>query len=320
MALALRYIPDNWREAVLGKYSQEQLFSLAFGDIDFNEKVRNPLREDKNPGAWFEYIGDTLYFRDFAYGNRPLDVFEFLSLYYDIPIYELYEYLYNLDQEEIPKKDKDQKVTRKSRRKKQKEVFGLTAKPTEWDNQNIKFWSELGISKETLMKESVFPVTDSFIGTKHNYEILAYVKLEERGDCFKLYRPLNKEKFRTNCGKNVVGCKNTLDYSKSYIIITKSFKDCVLLKEFKLNTVYFQSENTIPQDLSFLRSFKYIYILYDNDTAGKIHSRKLQRILLEEYPDKNVKRIFFRSAKDASDVVKARGIKHFKKELKEIMQ
>ena len=66
---------------LLKKFTQEEIVYMLFSELrKGSNKVRNILRDDRNPGATFSYTetGD-LVLRDFAYGNKPLTIPEILS-------------------------------------------------------------------------------------------------------------------------------------------------------------------------------------------------------------------------------------------------
>ena len=310
--MKFKYHVDNPKEIILERMSQEDIFSLAFGQIDFNQKVTNPLRYDRNPGAWFEYIKDTLYFRDFAWGERPLDAFEFLSIYYDIPIEQVYEYLLNLD--EIPHTEAKVKKKRSKRKSQTKDIVVF---PIEMNGEDEKLWNKWGLTVNDLKWNNVVKVSDYYIGDrKYIAPPFTYAKLEK--DCIKIYKPLAKkgEKFISSCTGNEFGCLYNVDYSNPKLIITKSFKDCILLRKIGYNAIYVQGEGIIPTEMDILKQFKEVYILFDNDTPGKVGARNLQ-LMIKHNTGIITKVIFLKSAKDASDVVAQFGIYQLKKELYE---
>ena len=62
-------------------------------------------------------------------------------------------------------------------------------------------------------------------------------------------------------------------------IITKSLKDLMVLENITDLDIYaFQNEGVVP-DLTIFNQYKHCYILFDNDSAGKQASRKINKLL-----------------------------------------
>jgi len=305
------------------KVNQEDIFKIVFGNIDFNSYVTNPLREDKTPGAWFEWKNNILYFRDFAYGSKPLNAIEFLKEYYKASTKEVYEII---DQVLIDKTRKPEEIKIKTGKRKKHNSGGkaeIYFLPDEFRQKDKKYWEQYKINKSFLEQENVFPTNNIITVRENKYkEIHSYSRCYAYSffNCVKIYCPYNNYmKFITNCSNNVVGCKDNIDYSKKHIVITKSLKDCGVLKNLGLNAVWFQNEGMIPKDLDFLKNFDNILIFYDNDEPGVKASERV-RSYLSNFLGKKVyryhlpKKLFLESKiKDPSDFVKVYGYKKLRK-------
>jgi len=104
------------------------------------------------------------------------------------------------------------------------------------------------------------------------------------------------------------------------LIITKSLKDVMTLKEMEIESIAPQSElSTIPSAIikKIQEHYKHIYILYDNDKTGIYGSNNLAKTIPHS---KEIMVPINTQAKDISDLVKKIGIDKAKKCLIEIMQ
>src|SRR5690606_14990145 len=89
----------------------------------------------------------------------------------------------------------------------------------------------------------------------------------------KIYRPYGDEnsKWFTNCTQNDIGAINTLPQEGELLIITKSYKDCAVLRNQDIDTVWFQNEGQIPSPTilrNLCKRFKKVLVWFDNDSTG----------------------------------------------------
>jgi hypothetical protein len=152
----------------------------------------------------------------------------------------------------------------------------IRVKRREWNNEDLAFWEQFGISLETLTKFNVSPAKYVWLDEEIAYSytssnpcyIYHFVDYE-----YKLYFPLSKDlgqaKFWTNC-RRLQGLAQ-LDPSRSLCVITKSLKDVMTLAEYGINAVAPASENGIIEDkvISYLREKYELLLLFDNDETGK---------------------------------------------------
>jgi hypothetical protein len=124
----------------------------------------------------------------------------------------------------------------------------------------------------------------------------------------KVYFPNQKRyKFLGTCNKNDIGDLDYIDNKKKYIIITKSYKDSKVLRNLGYNSIWLQSENSIPDKeviSKIISNFKRIYIIFDNDVAGIKGSKRLHIFLYNLFKKKKIKEIFLDKYKDVSEYYK----------------
>ena len=100
------------------------------------------------------------------------------------------------------------------------------------------------------------------------------------------------------------------------IVITKSYKDARVLRNYNINAIWFQNEGMLPSTeilVEILNKNNKIIIWYDNDNAGKIASEKIKNKILKIF-NAEITLFFCTVHKDPSDTLKENK-ELFKKEL-----
>ena len=168
----------------------------------------------------------------------------------------------------------------------------ISIKRQNFTKTDDEYWSQYQISKETLKKYNVYPIT--FFWVNDMLQPFRYSKdspmyAYKIFDKFKIYRPYSiykKDKWRTNCSTLDIQGFEQLPEDGDLLILTKSLKDVMVLHELGYNAVALQSENDklnykIYNNLS--DRFKKIVILFDNDEPGKDSAAKLSSEYNIEY-------------------------------------
>ena len=192
----------------------------------------------------------------------------------------------------------------------------------------MKFWSQYEISRQNLEEDKVIPI-DLYKSTSRKSEPfvikpldIMYAYTDFDNNKVKIYRPYGnkEEKWFTNCTQNDIGNINNLPISGDQLIISKSYKDCRVLRNQGLNVVWFQNEGMIPAPtllVSLCKRFKSIIVWFDNDEAGKKSAKLVVSHINSLFPGK-VKAIHLEGEqKDPSDYLAKKGKKNLLKFLKE---
>jgi 5S rRNA maturation endonuclease (ribonuclease M5) len=307
-------------EEVLQLIDEESIFKLIFGFKPIEgEKVISPFREDKKPNCWFETDPNgRLRFIDF--GNPEtingikmfnIDCFHAVQIYYGIETFQkTLHFIKKLATEntKAPVK-RDKKVILHEKRETK-----ISFKPRAFNQHDKKFWKEFGISKKNLIEDKVFAVecfktekelTDSFI--VYPYDI-CYIYTDFKNLHKKIYRPKHlKNKFLTNCNKNDIGSVNQLKYVSSSLYITKSYKDCRVLRNIGLESIWLQNEGMFPDyDTLYpiVKNYKKVYVFFDNDYTGETASKALNEKLTAWNINSQSLKLPYKNIKDPSDLVK----------------
>ena len=146
---------------------------------------------------------------------------------------------------------------------------------------DAKFWKKFGISIATLKEYNVSSckhVSSTKEGERkiiRTYSKTKPIYAYEYGkDAFKVYCPEHEKQFKWlfqgKCSDHIEGF-DQLNAAGELLIITKSLKDVMLLREFGYDAISLQSESarmTEKLDTMIKRRFSQIIVFYDNDEAG----------------------------------------------------
>jgi hypothetical protein len=300
---------------------EESIFELVFGfRPSIGEKVTSPFREDNNPNCWFETSphGD-LRFIDF--GNPEvingvkmfnMNCFNAIKVYYQLDTFQ--QTLSFINKAIRENKISSIKFTKKKIIPIQKGETKITFRPREFNQHDKNFWNQYGISKKNLIDDKVFAVECFKIEKELTHNIIiypydiCYIYTDFKKSHKKIYRPHKlKNRFITNCSKNDIGSVSDLLYTSNRLYITKSYKDCRVLRNINLESIWLQNEGMFPdKEILFpiVQRYDKVFIFFDNDYTGSIASKALNERLTSwginsesiELPDKDIK--------DPSDLLK----------------
>ena len=297
------------KNQILKRFSEEDIFSLVFKERPILDKLyTSPFRLDRNPKCFFQKIRNKLRFFDYAnfriLGNtniNSVDCFDAIKLYYNIENFEdILDFIYDNLHNKI-------KITTKTENNNVTEIIKKTTIEfiqRDYTDFDIRYWNKYKITVENLIEDAVFSVGYYKIESRRQQKVIS-INTKNRELCFaytkffdintfsfyenvvKLYLPgINKKKvFYTNCNENQIGGLECIDFSKNNLIITKSYKDWRVLKNHNINTIWLQNEGiSIPGNVITIlgRIFKYLYIFFDNDAAGKNAAFLLKELIKKQ--------------------------------------
>jgi len=312
------------KSEILKYVSEEDIFELVFEEKPHVGKLyTSPFREDRNAGCWFEYYKGKLWFIDFGSGGRThMDCFNAASHYFGTSNFQdtiqtLYEFFISGNEDTMIPLKRQSSIARA-----QIQETIIRTETREFEQRDRRYWQPYGISSKNLNDDEIFPVkrvhmTTAKKGTwvfspyKACYALSGFE--QERK---KIYTPFQKGKgkFITNCKADDIGGLKTLDASVEHLIISKSYKDCRVLRNCGYQSVWFQNEGMFPckEKLKCLCDrAKRITVFFDNDLPGISASDKLTRIINKEFGNKAMAySIPMGLEKDPADVRRLRG-EHF---------
>ena len=318
-------------EQILNEVSQKEIFGLFINKEIITDKNRAtyvaPYRNDSNPDCYFEEYDSRLFFVDFADIPQSKNCFTFIQKCTKLNYIDALQYIVknlNLGKGNSSKRNESiQKEKEIVEVKKIKKERTITYSPRQFNGKDKKFWSQYEISREDLEYDRIIPI-DVYKSTSRRGEpfiirtfdiMYAYTDFTEGK--VKIYRPYGnkEEKWFTNCTQNDIGSIDHLPISGDKLIISKSYKDCRVIRNQGLNSVWFQNEGMIPKPTilkSLCKRFEEIIIWFDNDEAGIKAAKLVASHINSLYPGK-VKIIYLdnnllqEDIKDPSDLIAKKG-------------
>ena len=303
---------------ILSKVTEYDIYARYLGQFKVGFIYNSPFRKDKNPsfGIFRSKKTGKLLFKDHGNGECG-DVIKFVELYTGITNYN----------DLLNQIVKDMQITNntvlhsnKEVEKSTETVIGVVRQ--DWTDIDKQYWSQFGITKETLIKFNVssikYYLCDGIVkGIYKNENPMYAYKVY---DHFKIYRPLADKytKWRNNLTPYDIQGYEQLPKKGDLLIITKSLKDVMCLYEMGYTAISPSSESTFltPDVIDVLkRRFKRILICFDRDIPGVKNMRKisLKTGLKGFLVHKKWK------AKDISDAIKLNGFEIIKNWLKETL-
>lgn len=302
---------------ILSKVTEYDIYARYIGQFKIGFIYNSPFREDKNPsfGIFRSRKSGKLLFKDHGNGECG-DVIKFVELYTGLTNYN----------DILNRIVTDMSITNNTKLKSIKQyeskdtVIGVVRQ--DWTDVDKQYWSQFGITKETLTKFNVFSIKyylcDGIVKGIYKNENPMYAY--KAYDHFKIYRPLADKytKWRNNLTPYDIQGYEQLPKKGDLLIITKSLKDVMCLYEMGYTAISPSSESTFltPDVIDALkRRFKRILICFDRDIPGVKNMRKisLKTGLNGFLVHKKWK------AKDISDAVKLNGFEVIKNWLKETL-
>lgn len=272
---------------ILSCFKEEEIFELVFGfqPVEY-QYTTSPFRVDNEPGCWFERSlhSGKLEFIDYA---DPLfnkqDCFSCVKRYFKLS--NFYSTLVF-----IQKSLKDKvNITRNCENlavfvPKEKKKVEIYIKPRNFIQSDKIVWFKYGITRKQLTEDNVIPTSKYVLTNTKKGTIIfntythCYCFSEFEGNRKKLYFPYRKgnKRFITNCNQNDIGGLKSLVKAKQ-IVITKSYKDCRVLRNQGVNCIWFQNEGMLPEKnllKEILKPYKDIVVFFDNDETGLKAAKK----------------------------------------------
>ena len=301
------------KEFVLQSIGEEWVFN-NYGIPVQKGHFSNPLRKD-NKGTCYFYRNSSsnrLYFYDPAC-NYHWDCFNLVQFLYNCDFFNAVKKIVDSFKEkkkitiDTDKTDAKLKIVENELiTKKEKTIIKYA--PKKFTEEDLIYWKSFGISEKTLNFYNVKAVEALFVDRKKVYSYrrinpcYAYNFFYEGSLKNKIYFPLSKtNKWISNTNSNILQGYLQLPNYGNNLIITKSLKDVMSLRELGFFSIAPQSENIFPKNIEELKNrFKNVILLFDNDEAGKKSSELFSKNYKIPYyliPDSY-------GTKDVSDMIK----------------
>lgn len=302
------------KEDILQHVTQEEIFGFYMGeDIKDLGVFHSPLREDNIPSFalyFHKHNSNTLMFKDFATndcGDFVVLVMKMFNLNYSNALLKI-AYDFKLGNFSV-KADK-QEITYTNIKQKKRVELGV--KLRDWTIKDKRFWTSFGITKSTLQKFNVYPISYVFYNQTavrtHEY---AYVYVEQKDDVvsYKIYQPYESKtkKWINNANYSVHQGYRQLPESGELLIVTKSLKDVMSIHDcLGIPAIGLQSESVMIKATvmdEYKERFNKVICLFDNDEAGIKLTQEFSKVFGIPYilvPDEY-------NVTDFSDLVQSQG-------------
>ena len=278
------------------KFYYDDLKLLEKLNIPFKKSLNSPLREDKHRSFSIFEANGYIRWKDFGTGESGTipQLYEKITNN-KIIINKKYNYKVELDV------DKHISINQK-----------------EFSNEDLKFWEQYFIDKNIL---DTFKVK-SLESFKYNNKVYVNKKymfsIRYFDGIYKIYMPESIPKFFHNCNSSHIFGQYQINKDDKKIIITKSFKDVMVLHLLGYNAVSIMSETINPISVSYFVNYCIdcsftLYLLLDNDITGIKNAIKWKEL----YPF--IKILLLDKYKDISDYIKNEGYEYTKKYIKHFL-
>lgn len=187
---------------------------------------------------------------------------------------------------------------------------------------DFEYYKLYNIEKEFL---DLYGIKEVFSIYNKNRGYYSYIKEGQicygyqLSDKWKFNIPNSDNRFFGNMTKDLILGIENIDFNNKILIITKSIKDVILLKQIGFNSIAFQSELIIPNSDylgSIINHYQKVYILFDNDSTGINASN----IFANEYGVIPLTIPLKSKCKDITDISKMYGIEICKQLMKKLLK
>ena len=318
------------KEDLFSCIPQDDIYAFYIGmPVAHSTKICSPLREDNVPSFVLYYHKNgsgTLMFYDFATkdsGDAVVFVSHLFGISFKDALWKI-AYDFNLSNTEVSAK-RQAIVTAK--RVVQKQQVKLGIKRRAWGRHDAVFWKQFGITRRTLEKYNVVPISHVFFNgnaNKIDKYAYAYIEYKDGTVTYKIYQPYSEHfKWINNANYTVHQGYTQLPKTGKLLIITNSLKDVMSLRDvMRIPSVGLQSESVMMKEsvmAEYKSRFTHVVCLFDNDKAGI----KLSEEFSKRYDVPHFYIPAFEAwVTDFSDMTKFLGVEdshqHFKKLLDEI--
>ncbi len=290
--------PKITKELILSKFSEEQIMEFYLHIPIKKGLFCSPLRKDRKPTcSFYRNNSRTLIFKDFATGQN-LNVFGVVQAMFNCSYPQALRIIANdfgiISSSNIPKNVG--KINYNPNKIKDKTIAKIQVEIQDFTEQDLKWWSKYGITKEILQHFNVYSCKHVFLNDnlfaiyQQHCPIYGYYggKIQENKEKIELWRcyfPKRKEyRFITNWPSKKIQGYEQLPKKGKLLVITKSLKDTMCLYSCGIascspnSETQFLSESMINE---LHQRFKYIVVLFDLDHTGISFSKKIK----SKFPD-----------------------------------
>lgn len=274
----------SWEE-ITNMVPEDEILALYFDFPRLPFVMPSPFREDRNPSFECYAKEGRISFFDFS-TREYYSLLSFLSAYWKVDTQAALETIAN----DIANINGSEKIKIDRQKQKWKRVdYTLKVKVREWRDYDIAYWNRFGIPIEWVKFANVYPISfqireydDKRIQIfKCDKWAYAFYEKKDGVEAFKIYQPYNNFgwKWNSNFRDGVISLWTQIPQQGKAVCICSSLKDALCLwSNTGIPSIAPQGEgyslsNTVINDLK--NRFKYVFVLFDIDAAGKRFSKNL---------------------------------------------
>lgn len=277
-------IPKLSKEFILSRISEIEIFKKYLEITpNLSDKFTNKLRDDTLADCSFYVAKHTgqLRFKDFAYGFNwscyDVVMFKYGINFYDALLQIALDFgVINGENSNQPNTHISFVLSGVSLTPKQIHKLEIGVKKRRYEQIDLDYWSKYSLEPKDLYY--VYPIQKLWINNNVTYIFkpidIAYSYHFGNSD-YKIYFPL-RDKYRFIQNGNHMQGERLLPDTGELLIITKSYKDVLLLIKMGYNAVAPASENSYLSDnkiVEYRLRFKSIVLMFDNDASGKFATK-----------------------------------------------
>lgn len=300
------------RDMILARIRDIDIFSYYCTNFkEIGVKFCSPLREDNRPSVTITMYNGKLLYKDYGHPEHSFDCFGFIMHLFGCKFYEALSIIdndfgLNLSLHKIEKaftRGYLGSMTNKNVYNKPVVVIKKKARP--WMKKDADFWSQYLISKKTLIRFAVSPISHYWINDNRFSCKLSYAY--KIGSKYKIYSPYDDVKWMSNTNSKQIQGYDQLPKKADVCIIASSLKDVMCLFEMGIPAVAMQSEMQLPlrKTIEELKErFKKVAVFYDNDfTNPNNPGQTMAKKICKEYHLNNIYLPEDYGVKDLSDYI-----------------
>jgi len=300
----MQFILDNkLKDYIINYINQEQIFAYYLNinesDIQYclnrkQNRICNPLRNDRSPSLGFNYYRDKLYMYDFANTLYRGDIFYIVGILHGLNSKVNKDFIkicrIIIDNLKLNKIKDDYLINSYSKllNYNENELRVIKIKIRDWNKYDKKLWNKWSLTINDLSSNYVYPISSFWLDENYyicNDKCYAYLLGKKNNiPLWELYFPerIKKGKYPKFITNNIkhISCLWDLRKTKN-LILTKSRKDTILLKKIIASNPFEFGNNftVLPLGTETVKLsqcevdalntlYDHIYIFTDFDTQG----------------------------------------------------
>lgn len=261
------------KDMILSRIREIDIFSYYCPSFkELGVKFCSELRDDKSPSVSIIIWQNRLLYKDFGHPEHTFDCFSYIMKKYNCSFYDALrvvdnDFGLNLSSfKETIGFSMGIPATRTTKKVEQKRVVIIRKRRRKWMRKDQEFWSQFFITKTTLIKFAVCPITHYWINENRFSCDLSYAY--KIGKKYKIYSPYEDTKWISNTTRRHVQGYVQLPDRHDICVVTSSLKDVMSLYELGIPAIALQSEMQMPDKAlvhELQERFGVIALFYDND-------------------------------------------------------